>query len=159
MADVIDELLEHNAQARAELIAAVDALTPEQRQLAWYGDAGWSVHDVVAHIVRWQDGFAHALEAMARGERPQIPEFAGGSNFDAYNAESARRARERSWEQLMSDARAARARHDAAVRGLRGKVDADRIVPGRTAYNLADTGEHDREHAAEIVAWRRTQGF
>jgi uncharacterized damage-inducible protein DinB len=159
MPDVIDELLERNAQARAELMEAVDALTAEQRRIEWYGDAPWSVHDVVAHIVRWQDGFAHALELMARGERPRIPEFEGGGDFDPFNAESARRGRERSWEQLMSDARAARERHDAAVRGLRGAVDPERIVPGRTAYDLADTAEHDREHAADILAWRREQGF
>lgn len=159
MADVIDELLDRNAQARAELMEAVDALTAEQRRLEWYGDARWSVHDVVAHIVRWQDGFAHALEAMARGERPQIPEFEGGDDFDAFNAESARRGRDRSWEQLMADARAARERHEAAVGGLRGTVDLDRIVPGRTAYNLADAAHHDREHVTEILEWRRAQGF
>jgi uncharacterized damage-inducible protein DinB len=159
MPDVIDELLEGNARARAELMEAVDALTTEQRRTEWYGPEHWSIHDVVAHIVRWQDGFAHALELLAKGERPQIPEFEGGSDFDAFNAESARRMHDESWEQLMRDARAARERHEAAVRGLRDHVPADRIVPGRSAYNLADTSGHDREHAEAILAWRRAQGF
>ncbi len=159
MPDVIDDLIRGDAQARAELMEAVDALTAERRRIGWFGPEQWSVHDIVAHIVGWQDGFAAALEAMARGERPQIPGFAGGDDFDAFNAASVAQRSDRSWEQLMSEARAARERHEAAVRGLRGAVDADRIVPGRSAYNLADTAEHDREHASDILAWRRAQGF
>lgn len=157
MADVIDELVEGNAQARAELIEAIDALPPERRTDGWYGPEQWSVHDIVAHLHGWQIGWSHALELMAKGERPNVPGYEGDD--DAYNAKSVEAGRQRSWERLMGDFRESRERHEAAVKSLRGSMDLDRIVPGRTAHNLANAGNHDREHAGAILEWRRSQGI
>ncbi|MDA0365291.1 MAG: ClbS/DfsB family four-helix bundle protein [Chloroflexi bacterium] len=157
MADVIDELIEGNAQARAELIDVIDALPAERRSEGWFGPEQWSVHDIIGHLGGWQAGWSHALELMASGERPAVPGYEGDD--DAYNAGSVAAARERSWEQLMVDFRQNRERHEAAVRGLRGTMDLERIVPGRTAHNLANAGGHDREHIDAIRDWRRAQGI
>jgi len=157
MADVIDELLEGNARARAELMDAIDAIPAGRRAEGWFGPEQWSVHDIVAHLGGWQAGWAHALELMATGERPAVPGYEGDD--DAYNAKSVEAGRARSWEQLMGDFRANRERHEAAVKGLRGAVDLDRIVPGRTAHNLANAAGHDREHIEAIRDWRRGQGI
>ncbi len=156
MPDVIDELLEGNAQARAELMQAVDALPAERRTEGWYGPAQWSVKEIVAHLIGWQIGWAHALELMARGERPAVP---GYEDDDSYNARSVAARSGRSWEELMGELRSTREQHEAAVRGLRGSFDLERIVPGRTAHNLANAGGHDREHLEAILEWRREQGL
>jgi uncharacterized damage-inducible protein DinB len=155
MPNVIDQLLEANAQARAELMEAIDALSPERRREGWYGADQWSIQDIVAHLSGWQDGWAHALELIAKGERPAIPGYEG--NDDAYNARSVESRRDLSWEQLMADFRSTRERHEAAVRGLRGTVPPERLEPGRTAHNLANAGAHDHEHLEPILEWRRRE--
>ncbi len=155
MADVLDELLAENAKARAELLEAVDAI-PAAKRLEPSIDE-WSVRDIIVNIAAWQDGWAHALELIAQGERPRVPGFED-NDIDAYNAMKQREAADESWEQSMARLRAARERHEAAVRGLR-VVDPERYEPGKTAHRISNTAEHDREHIEQIAEWRRTQGI
>ena len=150
MTEALEQIIEENAKARADLMAAVDAI-PAARQLETaFGE--WSVRDVLVHIARWQDGWAHFLELLAKGERPVVPGYEGDD--DAYNAESVRLAEGQSWERVMGTLRAARQRHDAAIRGL-SALDADRYAEGRSARRLSDAAGHDREHIEDIAAWRR----
>ncbi len=151
----LDVIAEENAQARAALVEAVDALSDEQRREVWFGQ--WSLHDVIAHIAAWQDGFAHALELMARGERPVIP-GSQGDDFDAFNAASTEARKDHDWEQLMAELSTARERHEAAVRGL-STLPPERLAPGKTAHTLTDEAEHDREHIDAILEWRREKGY
>lgn len=157
LASVVAEVIEANQAARAELMEAVDALAPERRRETWYGE--WSIHDILAHLYEWQDGFAHALERMARGERPEIPDYNPEDSDDVFNAMTTARHRDRTWEDLLTRMRAARERHEAAVRNLVGRIPPDRFEEGRTARRLADSAEHDREHIPAILAWRREQGI
>jgi uncharacterized damage-inducible protein DinB len=151
MPDVLDELIEENAKARAELLEVVDSI-PAQQRLEPSLD-GWSVRDIIVNIAAWQDGWAHALELIAQGERPRVPGFED-NDIDAFNAMKQREAAGESWEQSMGRLRAARERHEAAVRGLRA-VDPERYEPGKTARRISDTAEHDHEHIEQIAAWRR----
>jgi len=157
----VDTLLEANRAARAELLAALDALTAEQRREPWFGT--WSLHEIVAHIAAWQVGFAIGLEQILAGERPVIPGFDRTLDdeeaTDRFNAAAAAGASEKSWEVLMRELRAARERHEAVVDRIPGTLDPDRFAEGRTARNLADAGEHDREHIDAILEWRRSKGF
>lgn len=157
MATATAEVIEANQAARADLIAAVDALSPERRAERWYGE--WSVHDILAHLYEWQNGFAHGLERMARGERPEIPDYDPETGDDQFNAIVVERNRHLTWEELLAHLRAARERHEAAVRNLVGRLPADRFEPGRTAHRLADTASHEREHTAPILEWRQEQGI
>ena len=157
IAEAIPGIIEANQAARAELIEAVDALTPARRQERWFGD--WSIHDIIAHLYEWQNGFAHALERMARGERPEIPDFDPTTGDDPYNALVVERNRHLTWEDLLAHLRAARERHEAAVKNLAGRLPAERFEEGRTARNLSDTAGHDREHIPAILQWRREQGI
>ncbi len=157
----VDTLLEANRAARAGLLAGMDALTAEQRREAWFGT--WSLHEIVAHIAVWQDGFALGLEQILAGERPVIPGFDrildDSEATDRFNVTAAAGASEKSWEVLMRDLRAARARHVAVMARIPATLDPDRFAEGRTARNLADAGEHDREHIGAILEWRRSKGF
>jgi uncharacterized damage-inducible protein DinB len=155
MPDVLDELLEENAKARAELLEIIDSI-PNERRLE-PSIHGWSVRDIVVNIAAWQDGWGHALELMARGERPRVPGFED-NDIDAFNAMKQQEAAHESWEQSMARLRAARERHEAAVRGLR-VLDPERYEPGKTAHRISNTAEHDHEHIEEIAVWRREQGF
>ena len=151
----IDQVLEENAKARAELLEAVDAIPSERRLETAFGE--WSVKDVVVNIAAWQDAFAQGLELLARGERPVMPDFED-NDIDRWNGDRQRESQDQSWETVLGRLSAARERHDAAVRGL-GALDADRLAVGKTAHRLANSADHDREHAADILEWRRAQGL
>ena len=157
----VDAVLEANRVTRAELLGAVDALATEQRREVWFGT--WSLHEIVAHIAAWQDGFAIALEQMLAGERPVIPGFdpsiEDGDATDRFNAAAAERSLGQSWEALLGALRVARERHEAVLNRLPDTLDADRFTEGRTARRLADAGNHDREHIDAILEWRRSRGY
>ena len=157
----VDAVIEANRAARAELLTAVDALSADQRREIWFGT--WSLHEVIAHIAAWQDGFAIAIEQMLAGERPVIPGFDAsvedGEATDRFNAAVAERSRGKSWETLLGALRAARERHEAVVIRIPDALDADRFTEGRTARRLADAGEHDREHILSIIEWRTDKGY
>jgi len=97
-----------------------------------------------------------ALERLARGEKP-IPDGVSYDDVDAWNARFAAARRkdpvadvllefDKSHEYFM---------HVAAA------VPAERFQPGKTAWKVVDnnSAHHYREHAEQIRAWRRSQGF
>ena len=162
MPDAVDAIIESNAQARADLLDAIDALPAERRTEGWYGPQQWSVQDVLAHLARWQEGWSHARRAVTAGERPSVPGYEPNRDdpdaaADAYTAASGAGLRGPPWEAVMAWLRAAREEHDEAIRGLRA-LDPDRYAEGRTPHRLADSAEHDHEHIEAIRAWRREQG-
>ena len=162
MTEALDALIEANEQARAELLDALDALPADRRVEGWFGPEAWSAKDILAHIARWQAGWAAALGLVASGERPAIPEFVANRDDpeaaeNAFNAESVARSGDLSWEQVLANLREAREQHNEAIRGL-AVLEPDRYAEGRTPYRLAAAAEHDREHAAAILAWRGEQG-
>ena len=150
-------VLEANQRARAELIGAIDALPAERRRERWYGE--WSLHEILAHLGAWQDGFAHALERLARGERPEVPGYEPSlpDADDRFNAVAVAKNAQRSWEDLLAQLRAARERHEAAVCALVDTLPPDRFVEGRAARRLASQFNHDREHIPAIIEWRRRE--
>ena len=157
----VEAVIEASQAARAELLTAVDALTADQRREVWFGT--WSLHEILAHVAAWQDGFAIGIEQMLAGGRPSIPGFDSGAEdgeaTDRFNAAAAEGALSRSWESLLGALRVARERHEAAVRRIPGTLPADRFIEGRTARRLANAGEHDREHLEAILEWRRSKGY
>jgi uncharacterized damage-inducible protein DinB len=154
--DPLDALIEANAHARAALLTAVDSLPATRRTERWYGE--WSLRDIVAHLAVWQDGWAAALEALIRGERPLVPLFEEGDDGSAFNTARAAEHADDSWEQVMDLLRRARQRHEAAVRALAGTVEPERYAEGRTAHRMAAMpGTHDRTHIEPILEWRREQ--
>ncbi|MYE46437.1 MAG: DinB family protein [Chloroflexi bacterium] len=162
MSEALEAIIEGNAAARADLMDAIDALPAERRSEGWYGPRQWSVQDVLAHLARWQEGWSHALRAVATGERPAVPGYEPNRDDpdaadDAYNADSVAEMRGQSWEAVMARLRAAREAHDEAIRGL-SVLDPDRYAEGRTPYRLADAAHHDHEHIEAIRSWRREQG-
>jgi uncharacterized damage-inducible protein DinB len=157
LATAIGQLLAANARAREELLAALDGIPAERRAEGWYGPEAWSLHDIVAHLFEWQNGFAHALERIARGERPEIPDYDPSASNDVFNALVVERNRGMEWDGLIAHLHAAALRHEAAVKNLAGKITPDRFEEGRTARRLADSAGHDQEHIPAILEWRRQQ--
>jgi hypothetical protein len=67
------DLLEEIGRERAALDDALASLTPRQMARPGVTRGGWSVKDVLAHLVAWQQLALGWYEAGLRGEKPAIP--------------------------------------------------------------------------------------
>jgi uncharacterized damage-inducible protein DinB len=156
--DVITAAIEANAVARAALVEACDALSDARRLEGWFGERGWSLHDIVAHIAVWQDAAARGLEQLARGEAPDVEGWHGDD--DAYNAATVELFASAPWPEVLTALRHARERHAAASEGLRTtSVAVNLEEAGQARRFLFLPSTHDREHIAAILEWRRGHGY
>jgi hypothetical protein len=67
------ELLKEIYLERTALDDALAVLTARQMTQAGVTRSGWSVKDILAHLVEWQQMNLDWYEAGLRGEKPAIP--------------------------------------------------------------------------------------
>jgi len=97
-------LLEEIARERAALDDAVYALPPRQMTRAGVTPGGWSVKDILAHLVAWQQLNLEWYAAGRRGETPAMP--APGytlRDLPRFNQMLYRKHRRRSLRAILSD--------------------------------------------------------
>jgi hypothetical protein len=161
----LDSIIEENTRARAETLEAVEALTEDRRREVWFGD--WSALDIVAHLAGAQEGYAEALEHVARGEPPRITGWEPGPPDD-WNRATVEARRGRDWERLIADLGVACERHEAAVRAVpieRYEATQDGFPnefspwPNSAMHYAANAQRHERGHVAAILRWRRERGI
>ncbi|MEX0684002.1 MAG: maleylpyruvate isomerase N-terminal domain-containing protein [Dehalococcoidia bacterium] len=149
-----DDLLRELESSFAELQLAIDGLTHEQLLEVFYD--GWSVRDILGHIVGWHHEMDDALERIAHGEKP-VPEGVDYSDSDTWNARFAETWRSASPEAVVAELNASKALFVKAAR----EVPDEKFEDGRAAFRiLTGTGtNHYREHAPAIKEWRRQLGI
>jgi hypothetical protein len=119
-------------------------------------DGGWGVREILAHLAGWQREMTPVLERLARGERP-IPEGVSYEDVDAWNARHVGARRGLTVEGIRAELDASHRDFLAAARA----VPEARFAPDKTATRIVDLNgpHHYREHAAQILAWRRQAGL
>ncbi|MGH2429268.1 MAG: DinB family protein [Candidatus Limnocylindria bacterium] len=153
----VAELLADLLEARAEFVAALDAVDP--RLLTKPGAMGeWSVRELIAHLGYW---VGHAVEAIHAVEGGWAAEFeVGDREVDARNATVARIARE-------TDLATVRAREEASFAALVERLEL--LDPSLLDTRLAGWGTlgagiredgavHYREHVANLRALAKSDG-
>lgn len=118
----------------------------------------WSVRQTIAHLLAWDAWETGALAALERGEDLALPDD------ETLNREWYARTRGLSGEELRRMLR--RSRADLVSR-LAAMSDEERSRPryelGERLMSADDfiDGfiEHDKEHASEIRAWRKSRGI
>jgi tetratricopeptide (TPR) repeat protein len=103
-------------KARAQTREFEDRLSQAER-VAVGEPNHWSVKDVKAHIIVWNDRLAAQLEAAARGERPEQVQ-----DFDEANRQIFEANRARSWEDLLNYEGEVYSRLVAAVNALSEEI-------------------------------------
>jgi len=65
------------------------------------------------------------------------------------------------WDEVLAWMRRAREAYDAAAREAIERLAAEQLAPGAIVDELLRVigAEHDREHVAQILAWRKEQGL
>jgi uncharacterized damage-inducible protein DinB len=156
------ELLAAMESARAELLEAIAGLSDEQ--LLEPGVVGnWSVRDVLQHISLWEAELVRLLAHVEQGRKPSGERWSGNVDIDALNAKWHAETAGRLLDRVQDDFHAVRRQ---TLRRLETLSDGDleRVRPQAWLrkrplwqWIAEETFEHDAEHAAEILAWRRAQ--
>jgi uncharacterized damage-inducible protein DinB len=143
--------------ARAKLIQSFAPL--DDAMLDEAGVVGdWSIRQALAHLLAWDAWGVHALAALERGDDLSQP------NDDTMNRSSFEQIRHLPGRDLQDRLRTSRA---DLVTSLAAMSDEERANP---RYELGDRLisaddfvdgfiEHDKEHASEIRAWRKSRGI
>jgi hypothetical protein len=157
MSDKANALKELDAGYQ-ELRKAIEGLDAAALQKSWLDD--WSVKDIIAHILGWQKELTGALQRIARGERP-TPEGVDYSNTDRWNAKFALVMKQQlpttviaEWGQVhMVFTKVAQAVPEDRFAGKDGKPSTVMRILDASGFG------HMREHAQQILDWRKRDGI
>ena len=157
------DLLDEIRRERAALDDAIAPLTPRRMTTAGVTRGGWSVKDVLAHLVEWQRMNLDWCAAGLRGEKPAIP--APGytlRELPRLNEAIYRKHRRRSLRAVLQDYRTY---HERVVEIIDTPSDADLVTLGRFSwtgpswtlsdYLRAATAAHYLWARTRIRRWRR----
>jgi hypothetical protein len=118
---------------------------------------GWSVKDILAHLVEWQQMNIRWYEAGLRGETPELP--APGVSWreiPRLNAMIYRKHRRRSLRSILDDYRTS---HQQIVAMVTPLQDRDLVTPGRFAWTGPSwtLSDYVRANTAAHYLWARTR--
>ena len=156
MALTREDARESLARERGKLLAALEGLSEEE--MARPGAVGrWSVRDVLAHLLAWEEEAVTRLDLLA-AERPQdFARIVDEEELEAWNARAHQRYAGLALAEVMRRLRDVQGRILAALDSLseeRLGTDAG-PVPVRN-WLPECTYAHEEEHCADILAWRRS---
>jgi len=159
------ELLEEIGVERSRLDALLEPLTPRQMTQAGATLAGWSVKDILGHLIGWQQMNLDWYAAGLRGETPEMP--APGltwRDIRKLNERIYRKHCRRSLKAVLTDYRAF---HQKMLDLIEEAPDRDFTAVGRLAwtgptwtlsdYVRANTASHYRWACKHIRKWLRAQ--
>jgi uncharacterized damage-inducible protein DinB len=132
----VDEIKTKLNTERAKLLAALTNV-PRDQMLRPFGEGGWSIKDILAHVAMAETvNVAFAKMMLAKDEPVQLrefaaayPDFPGEFELDKFNAWMTERWRAKSLEEVLDALNAARAETLAWL---------DTLTPAQ----LERTGEH-----------------
>ena len=156
-------LLREIDRERVALDGALAGLTPRQMTAAGVTRGGWSVKDVLAHLVEWQQMNLAWYAAGRRGEKPAMP--APGYTLRELPRLNAMIFRKHHRRPLQAVLRDYRAYHRRVVTLIRALPDADLVTVARFSwtgpswtlsdYLRAATAAHYLWARTRIRRWRR----
>ncbi len=158
-----DELLDALEDGREQLIEAIDDLSDEA--LTEPGVVGdWSVKDILAHLNAWEAELIKLLWQARQGQKPTVAQVED-SEIDARNQAYYEQSRQRPLERVLADFEGIRHQTIRRVEAFSNKelTDPARFawLKGRALWEriAEDSYAHDAEHATDILAWRKKQGY
>jgi uncharacterized protein (TIGR03083 family) len=154
------ELLDDLASARAELLSAIEGLS-EQQMVCPDVIGEWSVKDTLAHIAAWDEEFRAVIHAFVTQEDPVFDyTISGKRGFAQWNAQQVEKRRGLSVAQILAELEETHQKLVDLVQGLTEEQLSRQATPPwrhptTARRNLEILDEHDREHAGQIIAWRK----
>jgi hypothetical protein len=160
-----DRFLQHLATERSHLIAAIAGLSEEQICRPGTMERQ-SIKDLLAHITFWDEVAIANLELMLNGRSDDIVRPAGDEETSAWNDRELQHRRDLSLAEVIGQLESKRQQFISLMEQANDELLSSSIqirwnMETLLAHQLVaeDTYEHDKEHAADIAAWRRrTEG-
>lgn len=159
------ELLQEIRVERSKLDALLEQLTPRQMTCAGATLAGWSVKDILGHLIGWQQMNLDWYAAGLRGETPEVP--APGltwKDIRKLNDRIYRKHHRRSLKAVLADYDSF---HKKMLELIEKIPDGDFLAVGRFSwtgptwtlsdYIRANTASHYRWACKHIRKWLRAQ--
>jgi hypothetical protein len=154
-----DELLAALKESRAKMEAALAGLA--EAQMVDPGVLGdWSVKDILSHLTAWE---AELVTALAKSRQGKTPKLSGWtqSEIDALNAKWYKENKGRPLDRVLADFRGVRQQTIRQVEALNDRELAEPKpwLKNRPLFEYirGDSFEHEAEHTAHILEWRRTK--
>jgi uncharacterized damage-inducible protein DinB len=118
----------------------------------------WSIKDVFAHIVAWEEEAVRRLQLIAEGKGDQILFYDDMADADRFNARAVAAARKLSWPMLLERAALVRQRLIEALKQL----PLDSLHDPSHRYPVIVwlpefAWTHERDHRQQIQAWWKQQ--
>jgi hypothetical protein len=151
------ELLNEIHRERTALDNALASLTPRQMTMAGVTKGGWSVKDVLAHLVEWQQMNLTWYAAGLQGEKPAMP--APGftlRELPRLNAVIYRKHHHRPLQAVLHDYRSY---HERIVALIHVVSDTDLVTLGRFSWTGPSwtLSDYLRASTAAHYLWARTR--
>jgi len=156
MALTREEARESLARERRKLLAALDGLSEDE--MARPGAVGrWSVRDVLAHILAWDEEAATRLELLAAGRPQDFARITNEEELEAWNASAHERYAGLALAEVMRRLEAVQGRILVGLDSLSDERLGTDAGPVPVRHWLPEcTYAHEEEHCADILAWRRS---
>jgi hypothetical protein len=148
----LPDICQHLDGARQDLMESIQGLTDAQMQIP--SPEGWSVKDILAHVVMWEETALPDMRRVGRGDEAALDAWDHSLN-DQWNHIQVTLRRRFPLEQVMRELAEAR---QSTVDFLR-TVGEDRLDSGFIPNTCAIHARHDRDHGAQIRRWRQEQGL
>ena len=150
-------LMDEIRRERAALDETLVGLTPRQMTRAGVTRGGWSVKDVLAHLVEWQQMNLDWYAAGLRGEKPAMP--ATGytlRELPRLNEMIYRKHHRRSLQAVRRDFES---HHDQIVALISSLSDSDLVTLGRFSWTGPSwtLSDYLRASTAAHYLWARTR--
>ncbi|TET44221.1 ClbS/DfsB family four-helix bundle protein [candidate division TA06 bacterium] len=152
-----EELTEAWAKGRKLFFDSVEGLS-EERASKPYSMGSWSVKDVVAHLVFWDEELLRSIEALMRGDRPAFLD----QDWDSLNAREVARRKDQSLEEMLQDLEESGRGVKSLIASLdEGQLSLRRGQKWKTwdvtiEWLVSGNIGHDGHHARKIAAWRNS---
>lgn len=149
-----NELIEKITQSRDDFLELLDPFS-EEEMLAPSLPNGWSIKDVLVHLMLWEAELIKLLFQAQQGRVPQTALISDESD-EAVNARWYATHKDRNLEQALKDFDLIR---DQTIRRVEAFSDTDLTNPRRFRWSdgkplwqwvLSSTVEHEEEHAPDL---------
>lgn len=153
------ELLEKLERQRESFLQAIEGLSDDDLHASGVvGD--WSVKDIMAHLTTWEAELVKLLWQARQGVRPTTIHM-NNVPVDEQNERWYQALKARPLERVLDDFHGVR---EQTLRRVQAFSDKDLTDPDRYPWLggvplwrwiAGDSFEHEAEHSADILAWRR----
>ena len=152
-----DEMLEELDKTREELLVAIEALPDDALRRPGAMD-GWSVADLLAHMIAWESEMVTGLLRIDQGKTPTRL-IAAFDDIDGYNARRYQENKDRELDRIFEDLRGVRIQLEEWLAEF---SDSDLNDPQRYSWSkglplwhiIAENSfRHEAEHLPQIKAF------